>query len=200
MSARRLAYALVIDTAAAALISHTAFAQMVALGKASWSADPCAVACPQSNLTVAFVPVGSGFLLGESFTNRGAFADGCPACKDNSRGFFIPPGILMRMSDGVARRGVGDDDADESHASANGQGVAGGVDGGGSSTAGTLPGGAANAAVNSAAGTSSAANTGTTVSTFPLVATVTVNPEPATVMLIATGMLGLVPMVRRRRR
>jgi len=195
MSARRLVYALVINAAIAASVSHTGFAQMVALGRSSWVSDPCAVAaCPQSNLTVAFVPVGSGFLLGESFTNRGAFADGCPACKENSRPFIIPPGILMRMSDGVSSRGFGDEFAsDENGGSAHGDASAG-EEGGGGSGSQALSSGTATA------GTGAAVGTGTSVVyTSSLAATVTVNPEPATLILIATGMFGLVPIIRHRR-
>jgi hypothetical protein len=149
---------------------------------------------------VGFVPVGGQFLVGQSFTRAGAFSDGCPACKENNRPFFVPPGILMRLSDGVAGREFGlgiadgqrdgladagalgwDDDAREGNAQAVGSGSR------------MLP--SSSAASVQTVGASVIAAT-------PLVATaaVTVNPEPSTVLLIATGIFGLVPIIGRRRR
>jgi hypothetical protein len=204
MTGRRLLRVLAASAAATVPASHTALAQIATLSSNSWFGASCAgIACSQGNVTVGFVPVGGEFLVGQSFTNRGAFADGCPACKDNNRPFFVPPGILMRVSDGVASRQFG-------LGLGRAEGQAGGVDNDhaasvddqtrddDSHTPGT------NQGTLSSSGTSSAGQilSSGVIAATPLVATtaVTINPEPSTVLLIATGLFGLVPIIGRRRR
>lgn len=205
MTGRRL-LRVVVANAAAMLGSHTALAQVATVSGNYWSAASCAgKSCAQSSVTVGFVPVGGEFLVGQSFTRAGAFSDGCPACKENNRPFFVPPGILMRLSDGVAGRGFGlglakfqvdgldEDDVfgNDAHARNGDAGNAG--DAGDGSTM--------SQAVASSGGASvQAIGAGVIVNT-PLVAmAVTVNPEPSTIVLIATGLFGLVPLIGRRRR
>ena len=137
--------------------------------------------------------------------------EACAACKVNDRPFDVPPGILEKL---MAQLGLGRGPNAHSRTGAGAQG-AGGSDVGdgnggspGASIASDNSGGASGGTAAGSAGTNGAGNAfgaggvggGPGVSAALAAPDVTVTPEPQTAVLVATGLIVLVPVGRRIRR
>jgi len=121
----------------------------------------------------------------------------CPACKSNNRPFIVPPGIVTKLANQGSNQsgghgGSGDDDGEHENGApgaASGVGPQAGLpaNGNGASNAqggnGNAPGQASTGGIVAAAVTPS----------------VIVTPEPGALVLVATGLLALVPVVVRSR-
>jgi hypothetical protein len=196
-----------INIVAAGLASQAASAQIATFTANPWFMPACAGANCAQNVSVGFIPIGATFVVGVTFTNPGAFANTCPACKENDRPFMVPPGILMHLMAEKpahahkiralprlphARRGddldKDDDNGEDATALSSGAGISSGVGTGMSSVIGD-------------GGNSALGGANSVAATSPLLAAqVTVNPEPSTLVLLAGGMLTLVPLIRRKSR
>lgn len=199
MTSHRLASLLVLGVGAAtvAFNPRTVRAQIMTvaateLSSRAWLGNACSdVACLRNmiaqNFSLTFVPVGASaelFRRAKAFvpsTDLSAFASDCQACKVDSRPFMIPPGLLFQLMSGQGGAGKSHADADHDD------------DSKGSPGAGPVSAGGASAATLGAAQARSFANAAA-------VTEVTSNPEPSTIALMATGLVGLVPVLRRKRR
>ena len=145
-----------------------------------------------------------------STSNAQITPEDCAACKVNNRPFDVPPGILDKL---LSEFGIGHGpNAHSKNGGANGLGESGngvgggnGSEGAGASIAGGNSGGASGGSAggsgaNGAGGFAAAAGGGAGVSAAVTAADVTVTPEPQTVVLVATGLIALVPVSRRVRR
>ena len=204
----RLTRFVVAAISTVALVPALAGAQWVTSRSNADSSDTCgAYGCTWLTFTnfVASLSLGRSaarrstmrFLSAVPFTMTGdefSSSSDCPACKDNDRPFFMPPGIekkLARLHRGVNGEQNGGDEngADGAHEGGPpaqtpggvGIGAQGGVAGGVAGGVGQdPPGGAVAGAVTPS---------------------VVVTPEPAALVLLATGLLALAPfLVRTRRR
>lgn len=138
--------------------------------------------------------------------------EACAACKVNDRPFDVPPGLLERL---MAELSLGRGPDSHSRNGAGAQGAGGSEVGdanGGTSTGAPIAsdnsGGASGGTAAGSGGTNGAGNSfgaaavggGPGISAALSAADVTVTPEPETVVLVATGLVVLVPVSRRLRR
>lgn len=189
--------------------------------------DCRAVGCTWFAMVVANYPIGSLTVgptswRGEAVTPGLKFSTigdaevpliDCASCKTNPRGFLVPPGILMKMSldDGVepgmghhhgnglvSGRSVGegdfDSDDDDGGRGRGGNGANGlGASGGTFGVSGPpFPGGVSSGAPGSVSAGALPAGPNA-----PVLDDVTTTPEPSTILLVATGVLALLPFGRR---
>jgi len=145
--------------------------------------------------------VGGGMLPHVSTSNAQITPEDCGPCKVNNRPFDVPPGILDKL---LSEFGVGrGPNAHSKNAGANGEGEGGNGVGAGNDHSGGASGGSAagTGGANGANGFgAAAAGGGPGVSAAINAADVTVTPEPQTAVLVATGLIALVPVSRRIRR
>lgn len=137
--------------------------------------------------------------------------EACAACKLNDRPFDVPPGILEKL---MAQLGLGRGPNAHSKNGAGAQGAGGSEVGGGNggstgpSMASDNSDGASGGAAGGSGGANGAGNSfgaaaaggGPGVSAALASPGVTVTPEPQTAVLVATGLIALVPVSRIRRR
>lgn len=209
MNSERVAFLLVVGVASVATLApRSVSAQMVSattqLNSRAWLKNECSnVSCMrsviQNNVALSFVPVGATadlFARAEAFvasTDLSAFIDDCSQCKDTDRPFVVPPGLAFKLALGNGlpggnsgksqSSGSGDDDSDDGVGASNIPVMVPANGGLGGSNSATVGGNGASPALLGAAPVE-----------------VTTNPEPATIALMATGLIGLVPVIRRRRR
>lgn len=147
--------------------------------------------------------VGGGMLPHVSTSNAQITPEDCAPCKVNNRPFDVPPGILDKL---LSEFGVGHgSNAHSKNAGANGEGEGG--SGAGAGNGGDNAGGASGGSAGGTGGANgangfgaAAAGGGPGVSAAVNAADVTVTPEPQTAVLVATGLIVLVPVSRRIRR
>jgi hypothetical protein len=176
------------------------------LSNHAWLKSDCAdMTCirnaVQNSFTLTFVPVGASadlFERAEAFVasaDLAAFMADCPACKVNNRPFMIPPGLLFQLA---KDHGNGTMDSRNGKSKLTGSADDGDNDAvvaiGGGSVSIVMP------AVGGAGASNSAGVVGKAAALASAPVDVTTNPEPATLVLMATGLFGLVPLLRRKRR
>jgi hypothetical protein len=147
-----------------------------------------------------------------STSNAQITPEDCAPCKVNNRPFDVPPGILDRL---LSEFGIGhgpnahskNEAANAQGEGGNGVGAGNGGESAGASIAGENSGGASGGTAGEANGANGAgrfgavaAGGGPGVSATVTAAEVTVTPEPQTAVLVATGLIVLVPVGRRIRR
>jgi hypothetical protein len=174
------------------------------LSNHAWLKSDCAdMTCirnaVQNSFTLTFVPVGASadlFERAEAFVasaDLAAFMADCPACKVNNRPFMIPPGLLFQLA-----KDHGNGTMDSQNGKSTGSADDGDNDAvvaiGGGSVSIVMP------AVGGAGASNSAGVVGKAAALASAPVDVTTNPEPATLVLMATGLFGLVPLLRRKRR
>jgi hypothetical protein len=201
MGVRGIARAALIGTAALALGSLPAAAQTVAFSTTgAFSGGGCtAVSCTFGSFTLSFTPVGSNTFLSGSLVDLGSFTTSCSLSTCGMTSF--PAGVTFTLT------------INQTIPSAGNNNFAGSV-------SGSL---AFNPSFSSLIWTPAPNNLGIGAVNYALVvdntgnfnieapgaqnpnetvvkAFVTTTPEPSTVALMATGMFGLIPVIRRRRK
>lgn len=209
-----------------ALVPAAGSAQSSVNGSSNELANRCAGAVCSWSIFVNDVPIGSlridatsaalaelnSSMPSASSAELLAFLDDCSACKWNSRPFFVPPGILKKFGNehlSGATDGNGPDvDGDDFDApDASGSPRPANTGGTQPVTAVGINGNSGNNGNNSGVAVTGAANTAGPFQTpnggvagATSLASVVVTPEPATLVLVLTGLLGLAPVVIRARR
>jgi PEP-CTERM motif-containing protein len=202
MNVRGIARAVIAGAVALALGSLPAAAQTVTFSTTgAFSGGGCATtSCTFDGFTLSFTPVGSNSFLSGSLIDLGSFNTQCVTCTNGSMQNF-PSGVIFTLTINQT-----------SPSSGSGAFVG--------SVSGTL---AFNPSFSSLIWTPSPNTLGIGLANYALVvdntgnfniapptadanpnptvvkAFVTVTPEPSTVALMATGMFGLIPVIRRRR-
>ena len=203
MNVRGIARGVFAGAVAAALGSLPAAAQTATFSTTgSFSGGGCGTtSCTFDGFTLSFTPVGSNTFLSGSLIDLGSFNTQCVTCTNGSMQGF-PSGVTFTLT------------INQTSPSAGSGAFVGSVTGTVAfnpsfsslvwmPSPNTLGIGLANYALvvdntgnfNIAPPTTDANPNPTVVKAF-----VTVTPEPSTVALMATGMFGLIPVVRRRRR
>ena len=201
MGVRGIARATLIGTVALALGSLPAAAQTVTFSTTGAFSGACTgTSCTFDGFTLSFVPVGSNSFLSGSLVDLGTFNASCGAATCGLTSF--PAGVTFTLSINQTL-----------------------PSGGTGAFLGTVSGQLAfNPSFSSLIWTPSPNNLGIGLANYQLVvdntgnfnieaptgdanpnqsvvkAFVTVTPEPSTVALMATGMFGLIPVIRRRRK
>lgn len=203
MNVRGIARAVIAGSALVLLGSLPAVAQTVSFSTTgSFSGGGCTTtSCAFDGFTLSFTPVGSNSFLSGSLIDLGSFNTQCVTCTNGSMQSF-PSGVTFTLTINQTAPSAG-----------SGTFVG--------SVSGVL---AFNPSFSSLVWTPSPNTLGIGLASYTLVvdntgnfniapptsdanpnptvvkAFVTVTPEPATMGLVATGMFGLIPIVRRRRR
>ena len=215
MTPHRRSSSLVLCAIAAVMLSpRPASAQMISvsatqLSSHAWIENECAdIACfkisLQNSFALSVVPADARAELFEranafvGSADLGAFLAACPACTVTSRPFMIPPGLLFQL---VNEHGDGSVSGTQGNSAVSGSGDEGsndrGIGNGGGSIVVPASGTTAGAGPSNAAALVAGGNV---AALTPAEIAVTTSPEPATILLIASGFLGLLPAVRRKRR
>jgi len=215
MTPHRRSSSLVLCAIAAVILSpRPASAQMISvsatqLSSHAWLENECAdIACfkisLQNSFALSVVPADARAELFEranafvGSADLGAFLAACPACTVTSRPFMIPPGLLFQLVD---EHGNGSASGAHGNSAVSGSGDEGSNDRGIGNSSGSIVVPASGATAGAGPSNAAAVVAGANASALaPAEVAVTTSPEPATVLLIATGFLGLVPVVRRKRR
>lgn len=203
MRTRGIVRALIVAGAAVALSALPALAQTVTFSTTgAFSGGGCSTAsCAFDGFTLSFTPVGSNTFMSGSLVDLGSFNTQCVSCTNGVMQTF-PSGVVFTLT------------INQTNPSAGAGNFTGSVSGTLSynpafsslvwmPTSSSLNIGAVNYQLvidntgnfNIEAPTPDANPNPTVVKAF-----VTVTPEPSTVALMATGLLGLIPVMRRRRK
>ena len=204
MGVSRLTRSALVGAATIALSALPAAAQQVSYTTTgTFSGTGCtATSCNFGGFTLAFQPIGSTVnYLAPTFVDLGQFLTSCAACAPNTTA-SIPAGVTFTLTINQTSPAPGTD------------GFLGTITGAlsfnlssstlfwtPSSTSLTIPPATyalvldnINNGINITAPTTNETTNPTTVKAY-----VTATPEPSTVALMATGIIGLVPVIRRRR-